>query len=152
VDFKVSFVDNPDPNDPYQRQKNVDILGDITEELNSGGIFNWAYEGYKLLRAVGYFTETADQTQLLHDFKRASNPVLVFWEESEHRPTEYEYPQAYSDYCKWCLENGHKPSTSQKFHSEYRKVSSKYYEPDVRSVRVDGKPRKQRFYRLRTTM
>ena len=151
VDFKVSFVDNPDPNDPYQRLKNVDILQDITQELHSGGIFNWAYEGYKLLRTVGYFTETADQTQLLHDFKRASNPVLVFWEESDYRPAEYDYQQAYSDYSKWCLENGQRPETSQKFHSEYRKITSKYYEPDIRSVRVDGKPRKQRFYRLRTT-
>ena len=151
VDFKVSFVDNPDPSDPYQRQKNVDILSDITQELNSGGIFNWAYEGYKLLRAVGYFTETADQTQLLQEFKRASNPVLVFWEESEHRPPEYDYQQAYSDYSKWCLDNGHRPETSQKFHAEYRKVTAKHYEPDIRSVRIDGKPRKQRYYRLLTT-
>lgn len=152
VDFKVSFVDNPDPSDPYQRQKNINILDSLTQELQSGGVFNWAYEGYKLLRAVGYFTETQDQTQLLHDFKRASNPVLVFWEESEHRPQEYEYQQAYSDYSKWCLENGHKPFTSQKFHAEYRKVTAKQYEPDIRSVRIDGKPRKQRFYRLRTTV
>lgn len=146
VDFKVSFVDNPDPNDPYQRQKNVDILGDITRELHSGGIFNWAYEGYKLLQAVGYFTETADQTQLIQDFRRSSNPILVFWEESEHRPAEYDYQQAYSDYCKWCLENGHRPETSLKFHLEYRKISSKYYQPVEKSVRVDGKPRKRRFY------
>ena len=149
VDFKVSFVDNPDPGDPYQRQKNINILDDITDELNSGGIFNWAYEGYKLLRAVGYFTETNDQTQLIQEFKRSSNPVLVFFEEWEHRPPEYDYRQAYTDYVKWCSENGHKPFTSQKFHSEYRKVSAKYYEPDICSVRIDGKPRKQRFYRLR---
>lgn len=146
MDFKVSFVDNPDPNDPYQRQKNVDILDELTGELHSGGIFNWAYEGYKLLRAVGYFTETHDQTQLIQDFKRSSNPVLVFWEESEHRPAEYDRQQAYSDYVVWCGANGHKPFTSQKFHAEYRKVSSKYYEPVEKSVRVDGKPRKRRFY------
>lgn len=152
VDFKVSFVDNPDPNDPYQRKKNVDILDSLLTELHSGGVFNWAYEGYKLLRAVGYFTETNDQTQLLQEFRRSSNPVLMFWEESDHRPVEYEYQQAYSDYSKWCLENGHKPFTSQKFHAEYRKVSSKEYEPCVRSVRIEGKPRKQRFYRLLTTV
>jgi putative DNA primase/helicase len=146
VDFKVSFVDNPDPGDPYQRQKNINILDELMCELNSGGIFNWAYEGYKLLQAVGYFTETADQEQLLQDFRRSSNPVLMFWEESEHRPAEYEYQQAYSDYCKWCLENGHKPETSMKFHTEYRKVSSKHYQPMEKSVRVEGKPRKRRFY------
>lgn len=151
VDFKVSFVDNPDPSDPYQRQKNINILDSLNRELQSGGVFNWAYEGYKLLRAVGYFTETSDQQNLIDDFRRSSNPVLVFWEESEHRPQEYEYQQAYSDYSKWCLENGHKPSTSQKFHAEYRKITAKTYEPDVRSVRIDGKPRKQRFYRLLTT-
>jgi putative DNA primase/helicase len=151
VDFKVSFVDNPDPNDPYQRLKNVDILDSLNKELNSGGIFNWAFEGYKLLRSVGYFTETTDQQTLIQDFKRSSNPILVFWEESEHRPADYDYQQAYSDYSQWCGSNGYKPVTSQKFHSEYRKVSSKHYEADIRSVRVDGKPRKQRFYRLRTT-
>ena len=151
VDFKVSFVDNPDPDDPYQRQKNINVLDDLTDELNSGGIFNWAYDGYKLLRTVGYFTETADQEQLLQDFRRSSNPVLLFWEDNDFHPAEYDYQQAYLDYTRWCGENGHKPATSQKFHAELRKIVAKQYEPDIRSVRIDGKPRKQRFYRLRTT-
>jgi P4 family phage/plasmid primase-like protien len=149
VDFKVSFVDNPDPNDPYQRQKNVDILDSLVQELHSGGIFNWAYEGYKLLRAVGYFTETADQTQLLHDFKRSSNPILVFWENMDTHCAEYDYRQAYSDYSVWCAENGYRVENSQKFHSEFKKVTSKYYETVVRSVRIEGKPRKIRFYQLK---
>lgn len=151
VDFKVSFVDQPDPSNPYERQKNVDILNDLLVELQSGGIFNWAYEGYKLLRAVGYFTETADQAELIQDFKRSSNPILVFWEESEFRPQEYEYQQAYADYVGWCENNGYKPTTSLKFHSEYRRVSAKHYETTEKSVRVDGKPRKKRFYRGYTT-
>lgn len=149
VDFKVSFMDDPDPRDPYQRKKNVNILDELLVELNSGGIFNWAYEGYKLLRAVGYFTETNDQAELIQDFKRASNPILVFWEEREHTPAEYDYPQAYEDYKMWCAANGHKPLTSTIFHREYRLVSSEIYEPTVKSVRIDGKPRKRRFYRLR---
>jgi phage/plasmid-associated DNA primase len=140
-------VENPDPNNPYQRQINVNILDDLMSELNSGGIFNWAYEGYKLLRAVGYFTETADQAELIQNFKRSSNPVLVFWEESDYRPAEYDYQQAYSDYVQWCVNNGYKPCTSQKFHLEYRRVSAKHYEPMEKSVRIDGKPRKKRFYR-----
>lgn len=151
VDFKVSFVDNPDPNDPYQRQKNVDILDSLIQELQTGGIFNWAYEGYRLLKAVGYFTETADQTQLLQDFKRSSNPVLVFWEESDSIPAEYDYPDAYYDYCQWCVQNGQRAESSLKFHREFQKITSKLYEPAEKSVRVDGKPRKRRFYRLRTT-
>ena len=131
VDFKVSFVDDPDPNDPYQRQKNVDILDELANELHSGGIFNWAYEGYKLLRAVGYFTETADQTQLIQEFKRASNPVLVFWEDHHG---DFGDSISNSDlyrkyYLQWCSDNGEKPLTSQAFYREFRKVAGHDYEP-----------------------
>jgi putative DNA primase/helicase len=130
VDFKVSFVDNPDPNNPYERQKNVDILGELTKELQSGGIFNWAYEGYKLLRAVGYFTETADQTQLLQEFKRASNPILVFWEDNHcDFGDEISNQVLYRDkYYQWCSDNGEKPLPSVAFHREFKKVSGKDYE------------------------
>lgn len=153
VNFKVSFVDYPDPSDPYQRLKNPDIIDDLTRELNSGGVFNWAYEGYKLLKAVGYFTETDDQEELIRDFKRDSNPILVFYEEcySDVSSAEILYDQVYADYITWCATMGETAISAHKFHSEFKKLVSNRYEPTVRSVRVDGKPRKQRYYRLRTT-
>jgi len=131
VDFKVSFVDNPDPNDPYQRKRDVDILDSLNRELHSGGIFNWAYEGYKLLRAVGYFTETADQTQLIQEFKRASNPILVFWEDNhgDFGDSITNLVLYRERYFQWCSDNGEKPLTSQAFFREFKKVSSKVYEP-----------------------
>ncbi len=147
MDFKVSFVDNPDPSDPYQRQKNIHILDALTGELQSGGIFNWCYEGYKLLRSVGYFTETNDQTELIQNFKRASNPVLLFWEDEDTvKPQEYFYQQVYSDYVKWCECNGYRARSSLKFHLEFKKTAAKYYDVVEKSVRIDGKPRKQRCY------
>ena len=130
VDFKVSFVDNPDPSNPYERQKNVDILDSLTRELYSGGIFNWAYAGYQLLRTVGYFTETADQTQLIQEFKRASNPILVFWEDNHG-----DFGDSISNtdlyrkyYLQWCSDNGEKSMPSVAFHREFKKVSGKDYE------------------------
>ena len=133
VDFKVSFVDDPDPNNPYERQKNVDILDKLTNELNSGGIFNWAYEGYKLLRAVGYFTETHDQTQLIQDFKRSSNPILVFWEDKQHDflngADSVSNSDMYHAYCQWCVDNGEKSLPSVSFHTEFKRVSSRVFEP-----------------------
>lgn len=132
VDFKVSFVDDPDPNDPYQRLKDVDILDDITSELNSGGIFNWAYEGYRLLRAVGYFTETSDQTQLIQDFKRSSNPILVFWEDRYHDLVSKDVQSnadVYYDYCQWCSDNGERAVSSVSFHTEFKRVSGRVFEP-----------------------
>ncbi len=130
VDFKVSFVDNPDPSNPYERQKNVDILDELNQELQSGGIFNWAYAGYQLLRAVGYFTETNDQTQLIQDFKRASNPILVFWEDKHldlgDALTNTELYR--NHYLQWCSDNGEKPATANVFHREFKKVSNRDYE------------------------
>lgn len=129
VDFKVTFCDNPDPGDPYQRLKNVDILDSLTQELNSGGIFNWAYAGYKLLRSVGYFTETSDQTQLLEDFKRSSNPILVFWEDKHGDFGDSISNQSlYREYQQWCVDNGERSVTSNSFHREFKKVSSRAYE------------------------
>lgn len=151
IDFKVQFVDHPDGSDPYQREKDIHILDKLTEELQSGGIFNWVYAGYKLLKTVGYFTETNDQEELIQDFRRSSNPVLIFWEDnySDYLPREISYEQSYSDYVKWCAETGNKPESSQKFHMEFKKINSKRYSPEQRSVRIEGKPRKQRYYRLR---
>ena len=151
VDFVVSFVDFPDPNNPYERSKDVDILDKLIHELNSGGIFNWAYEGYKLLKTVGYFTETNDQAELLDEFKRASNPVLVFWEDyfADSNPSEILYDQVYGDYISWCATVGETTISAQKFHSELKKLLKNRYDVSSKSVRVDGKPRKQRFYRAR---
>jgi P4 family phage/plasmid primase-like protien len=153
VDFKVSFVDFPDPRDPYQKAKNVDIIDGLLQELQSGGIFNWVYEGYKLLSKVGYFTETHDQAALISDFKRASNPVLVFWEDCYEGSDAVEilYEQLYSDYITWCSTMGETPISSQRFHSEVKNITKNRYVTNTRSVRVDGKPRKQRYYRLQTT-
>lgn len=127
VDFKVSFVDNPDPSDPYQRRKNVDVLDEILLELQSGGIFNWAYAGYQLLRAVGYFTETDDQTQLLQDFRRSSNPILVFYEETE-LPDEVSNSDLYGKYAQWCVCNGERTKTSSVFHREFKKLAKRDFE------------------------
>ena len=129
VDFKVSFVDNPDPNNHYERQKNVDILTDLLVELRSGGIFNWAYEGYKLLQAVGYFTETQDQAELIQEFRRSSNPILVYWEDNYHDfGDSISNTEIYRDYQQWCVDNGERPVTSSMFHKEFKKVSSRHYE------------------------
>lgn len=128
VDFKVSFVDRPDPSDPYQRKKDIHILDSLNQELNSGGIFNWAYAGYKLLRDVGYFTETNDQTELLTEFKRSSNPILLFWEENAVTlPESISNYDLYHKYLQWCVDNGERPSKSSVFHREFKKLCGKAY-------------------------
>ena len=138
VDFKVSFVDNPDPNDSYQRLKNVDILDSLTQELQSGGIFNWAYAGYKLLKTVGYFTETTDQAELITEFRRASNPILLFYEDSRATlPEEISNSSLYSQYRQWCVDNGYQARVSNSFHREFKAVSKNDYQP-YRTATIRG--------------
>lgn len=128
--FPVTFCDNPDPNDPYQRRKDINIISSLTEELNSGGIFNWVYAGYKLLRTVGYFTETNDQAELIQEFKRSSNPVLVFWEECSYGyPDEFSNSKIYQDYCQWCSDNGERIMAARVFHREFKKLTRRKFEP-----------------------
>lgn len=145
VDFKAQFVDFPDSSDPYQKLKDVDIVEKLSHELNSGGIFNWVYEGYKLLSTVGYFTETSDQVELIQDFKRSSNPVLQFYEESilPDRPPELKNKQLYSDYQVWCVANGYSSKPSNSFHREFKNVS-RY---DYTTFRTNS----ERGYRLKVT-
>lgn len=131
IDFKMRFVDDPNPGDPYERPKDIHILEKLSHEVNSGGVFNWAYEGYKLLKTVGYFTETTDQVELLNEFSRESNPVLVFYEETilPNRPAELSNTQLYSDYKTWCEANGYRPRASNSFHREFKNVSRMVYQP-----------------------
>lgn len=130
IDFCVSFVDFPDPNNPYERPKNVDIMDDLIKELQSGGIFNWVYEGYKLLSTVGYFTETNDQEELLTEFKRASNPILVFYEDFKNdAPDSISNSDLYGKYRQWCCDSGEKAETLISFHREFKSVSKRDYEP-----------------------
>ena len=140
IDFCVSFVDFPDPNNPYERPKNVDIMDDLIQELQSGGIFNWVYEGYKLLNTVGYFTETNDQESLIEDFKRASNPILVFYEEKDF-PNEITNFKLYEEYKQWCIENGERAVTSSMFHREFKSVAKGEFEP-YRTAKERGYRRK----------
>ena len=143
VDFKMKFVDIPDPEDPYQRRKDIHILDKLADELQSGGIFNWVYAGYKLLRTVGYFTETSDQAELISDFKRASNPVLLFYEDfiQPNMPEELQNKVLYWDYKQWCDDNGHKPMASNWFHREFRVVAERHYEA-VRNSKSKGYKKK----------
>jgi putative DNA primase/helicase len=145
VDFKTQFVDFPNPNNPYERLKNVNIMDELMQELQSGGIFNWVYEGYKLLDAVGYFTETNDQEELIREFKVASNPILQFYEDkiTPHRPVEIKTKQLYADYQMWCVENGYLAKASNGFFREFKNVSKQDYEP--------FRTASERGYRLKNT-
>lgn len=147
INFPCKFVDYPDPNDPLQFQKDVNLLDKLLEELP--GIFNWAYQGYKDLLHFGGFTETDEHQELMKAFRQASNPVECFVDELlDCPPNNITRAKIYEDYTEWCKSNGHHSLSSTKFHPEFKRCTNKTYEEYCVAVRTDKGTRKERGYKL----
>ena len=117
IDFPCQYVEAPDPKNPKQKPRDINIVPKLNAELP--GIFNWAYEGYKLLNTVGYFTDTPEQQTLMHQFEQTSNPVMVFCEDRDFNGT-VSREDIYFWYTLWCEETGHKPLSREKFLPKFR--------------------------------
>ena len=117
VDFPCQYVETPDPKNPKQKARDINILSKLYAELP--GIFNWAYAGYKLLTTVGYFTDTPEQKTLMQQFEQTSNPVVVFCEDHDFLGT-HSREEIYTWYTRWCEDTGHKPLSREKFLPKFR--------------------------------
>lgn len=119
IKFPCQFVEHPDPKNPLQKRRNLNIIPDLLEEMS--GIFNWAYMGYKSLLAMGYFTETREQKEYMKQFKEISNPMMVFCEEHvfEGGMTKDEI---FIKYTTWCRDTGHKANSRESFYRKFREI------------------------------
>ena len=134
IDFPCQYVETPDPKNPKQKPRDINVVKKLLGELP--GIFNWAYEGYKLLNTVGYFTDTPEQQTLMQQFEQISNPVLVFCEDREFKGT-VSRDDLYFWYTLWCERTGHKPLSREKFMPKFRECMGERI-LDERRVRIDG--------------
>ena len=117
IEFPCSFVDFPDRNNSKQKVKDVNIVPKLLGELP--GIFNWAYEGYKLLETVGYFTDTLEQAEITQQFEAMSDPVSVFCSDFEFEG-ERTRDEIYIWYKDWCEDTGHKSMSRERFIPRFR--------------------------------
>ena len=117
IDFPCQYVETPDPNNRKQKPRDINIVKKLTDELP--GIFNWAYEGYKLLTTVGYFTDTPEQQTLMTQFEQTSNPVSVFCDDRDFNGT-ISRDDIYRWYTSWCEETGHRPLSRERFLPKFR--------------------------------
>lgn len=135
VDFPCQYVENPDPNNPKQKPRDIDIVSKLNNELP--GIFNWAYSGYKLLRTVGYFTDAPEQAEFIQQFEQTSNPVLVFCDDNSDRfHGTITRKEIYDWYKWWCEDTGHRPLSREKFIPKFRDALGDRVQ-DARK-RIDG--------------
>ena len=136
IDFPCQYVETPDPKKPKQKQRDINVVKKLLTELP--GIFNWAYEGYKLLSKVGYFTDTPEQQTLMQQFEQTSNPVLVFCEDRDFHGT-ISRDDIYYWYTLWCEETGHRAMSRERFMPKFRECMGDRI-LDEKQQRVSGKP------------
>ena len=136
VNFSCQYVESPDPKKPKQKRRDVNIVPKLLAELP--GIFNWAYEGYKMLITVGYFTDTPEQAALLEQFEESSNPVLVFCEDkAEDFRGTVAIDDVYYWYTLWCTQTGHKPLSRTRFVPRFEECMGDRVK-DRRRTRIRG--------------
>ena len=135
IDFPCQYVETPDPKNPKQKQRDINLVSKLNAELP--GIFNWAYAGYKLLCTVGYFTDTPEQQTLMQEFEQTSNPVLVFCDDRDFNG-EITRDDIYYWYTLWCEDTGHKPLSRERFMPKFREsMGDRIY--DERRTRINGR-------------
>ena len=136
IDFPCQYVETPDPSNPKQRQRDINIITKLNAELP--GIFNWAYSGYKLLRTVGYFTDAPEQDEFIKQFEQTSNPVLVFCDDYDGNfHGTVTRSDVYAWYKSWCEDTGHKPLSREKFIPKFRDCLGDRILDDTQR-RIDG--------------
>ena len=134
IDFPCQYVENPDPDDPRQKPRDITLTAKLSAELP--GIFNWAYSGYNLLRTVGYFTDAPEQTEFLRQFETTSNPVMVFCEDNDFQGS-VSRDTIYNEYKFWCETTGHRPLSREKFIPKFRDCMGDRI-TDEKRLRVNG--------------
>ena len=104
--------------------KGADADKTLPDKLRTelSGIFNWAYEGYLLLKKTLEFISTPEQSELLREFTLISNPIVAFIEDVMTIQTgTFSRDDLYKLYVKWCGDSGYKPTTRNSFIQDFRK-------------------------------
>lgn len=109
VSFNARFTDDPDQGE-FKADKDLPLK--LKRFLPA--IFNWAYQGYKILSDAKAFTVTDDQQELMAGFMRVSNPLVAYLDEMKITG-RVSRERLYKDYAEWCKDAGHEAMSRTKF-------------------------------------
>ena len=84
----------------------------VAAELS--GVFNWVLAGLRRLLTNKKFTASKIVEDVLSDYKRESDSVACYLDESEHEPAGL-LKDVYTDYRDYCVKSGIKALGKQKF-------------------------------------
>ncbi len=122
-EFNLRFCDEPKL--PHERLADRTLESRLKAPEELSAIFNWALEGYKVLKATKKFTVPDDQNKTTQDFIEATNPIVVFVKELEVE-SSITNTDLYRAYCAWCDDCRHKALAKTSFSQRLPKVMQKY--------------------------
>ncbi|MBR2209758.1 MAG: toprim domain-containing protein [Synergistaceae bacterium] len=132
---RICFIDFPRKFEGKKADRNLESK--LKTELP--GIFNWAYEGYKRLKAQGGFTETNEQKEMMSEFISLMNPIASFIEDClQDEDGILERGQLYRKYVEWTKEVGHEAQSQTRFIQNFKKTI-KQVMPHVMETRSSKK-------------
>lgn len=135
-EFKLRFVD--DPQKPYERKADRTLEAKLKEPEQLSGIFNWALEGYRMLKTKLRFTEPDDQKATKEDFIEVTDPIVVWAKEfdidmcSGHSITN---DDLYANYAMWADNSRHNAMSRTRFSQRVPKVFRER-RPDLETYRT----------------
>lgn len=118
----------------YAGQEDTDLTSKLTSEV--AGIFNWAIDGLKRLRANSRFTEPKASREIRNEMARTASPIGAFVEDECRVAVGkcVEVKILYKRYEKWCQREGFAPVSLAEFGSQLRTVV-----PRLQKTRPRGK-------------
>jgi putative DNA primase/helicase len=109
--YRKSFLGQEDTNLRYE------LLADLC------GIFNWALEGRRRLKAQGRFTQAAISQRERAVYELESNPARMFLEENVIIDEKGQVAKRalFETYFKWAKDGGYRPLNESNFSHEVRR-------------------------------
>lgn len=91
-----------------QEERDTRLKSKLAEPENISGIFNWCYEGYKKLEALGKFTMPDKSLKLFNQYRKDSDTTQLFVDEclAESVGARVSFQKVYNRYKDWTRDNG----------------------------------------------
>jgi putative DNA primase/helicase len=101
VEFPYKFTEDPDDG---HKDKNPDIVDEITSEEELSGFLNWSLEGLERLLDNGHFTKTGEIEDIKDEWLTRTNPLQVFMDKYTEvdRESFVTKDDFYDLYLKFC--------------------------------------------------
>ena len=114
IPFKYSYVADPDPNKPNERQRDADLPEKLREE--AAGILAWLVKGCLEWQRIGLNPPNTVKVAT-KQYREEEDIVGHFLQECTYSDPRKRVQAStlYSAYSKWCFDNGYHPLGGKKF-------------------------------------